>query len=557
MQGKAFLRFNRPFQANPYFYKRDLPSGILRYPLDLLGAKQAGFLYGTDESNRFFLPPRQWDRGIIHRFQGRGITGFFLKIFLPYIMRVNGISPIHMYDYDTLNGKINAKGIIAYVLRTYVDFYQKGFKVLLVCDIPHHIDLNQQGSATLPVISFDGREFVSMGELCVNVAIIRQFIPENFIAAYVPDFGALLINTVDKELLSRQDNAFVHESELGQRLRQLVQFVEEASMIFLSSARGRKATKILWRKEKKLREVAFELAQKEIALDRQKAILLAVGGVTEEVLSMDPVLIHDGVYAFVDMVGSARIQQTYNPRDYFYISNCCRQIAAHLAVFYSCRLGNYLGDGIFFQNVSVFDIKGDRFPSGLHERVVLMTLFIAAFFKEIDLLAKGQHSIDPSGRVKMLLKDQRQLLLFRSGIEAGPATIGPVGTKQRMIITAIGEGVDLAARLETTGVPDEIHLSSKVVNILRETWISSETKKVYALLSGKYSYTKEIYSLEYAALHKAGKIRFLDMYKLGFKDSSTVLRRQTNICHKEFVPDKTYLLKWRKEKGDQAICCGI
>jgi len=557
MKEKTFLKFDGLFQVGNLFRKRDLPADILRYSLDLFQAQLTGLLYGTDESNQMFLPPRQWDRGIVYRLQGRGVSGFFLKIFGPFMVRVRGLSPVHMYCRDGLAGKRKAKGITAYTLRSYVDFYQKGVKVLIVCDILHHLNLNSEDSATIPVISFDGSSFSPMDDLCVNVAIIRQFVPENLIAAYVPDFGVLLIKSTAWELFRRDENGFVHGEELMERLNHLVRFIEDASIAFLARVRGPRAAEILWRKEKALRKAGMELARREDELIRQKACLSAVGGVTEEMLSMEPALIHEGVYAFVDMVGSALIRRAYNPRDYFYMSNCCRRIAAGMVGDYFCRLGNYIGDGIFFQNVSVFDNRIDGYICGLHERVSLMILFIAAFFREIDLLNRGEHVMDAKGRVGSLLREQNRWLQFRAGIETGPATIGPVGDKKRMIVTAIGEGVDHASRLESTGVPDEIHLSPQILDILNRTWISYETEKVYTLLLGSCTSTKDLYFREYEALKKAGRMRFMDLYKLGFHDPSTVLRCQENVSHKEYVRERTYLLKWRKTENKQTTCMGI
>ena len=54
------------------FGKKNPFSTLLGFSIDLMGAKQAGLLYGTNQSYEIFIAPELWDRGVIHRFKGRG-----------------------------------------------------------------------------------------------------------------------------------------------------------------------------------------------------------------------------------------------------------------------------------------------------------------------------------------------------------------------------------------------------------------------------------------------------------------------------------------------------
>ncbi len=87
--------------------------------------------------------------------------------------------------------------------------------------------------------------------------------------------------------------------------------------------------------------------------------------------------------------------------------------------------------------------------------------------------------------VKMALEMQNQLLLLndlwrrelginqsmqiRVGINVGYCTVGDFGSKNRMDYTAIGGGVNIAARLESLAQPNEIFISSGVYMLVKDS----------------------------------------------------------------------------------------
>jgi len=186
-----------------------------------------------------------------------------------------------------------------------------------------------------------------------------------------------------------------------------------------------------------------------------------------------------------------------------------------------------------------------------------MTLLLVSMFRELDLLVRGFHPMDQEQRVKHLLKQKNLVLEFRSGIETGMATIGPVGNRKRMIVTAIGEAVDRASRLQSCGVPNEIHMSSRVMRLLNEATISRSTKLVYAILTGLYPGMKGLYEKEKILLEANDSVRFLDLYLAGFESAQKVITKRSDVRYKEFTSKRTYLLKWNKQSSTQGVCCGI
>ncbi|MFO7883694.1 MAG: adenylate/guanylate cyclase domain-containing protein [Desulfobacteraceae bacterium] len=535
------------------FKTRRVLQKAVRFSLDLMKARQTGLLYGTDTTKKMFLPPEKWDRGVIHKFDRRGIKGLLSKFFGRLILTFSEFSHVKLYKIDESGERVDNDGIIAYVLKNFTDYYKKGIRILIINNIEENTEDKGEFSffSKLPVLSFNGRRFEHLKGLKVNRAIVRKFNAKNFIIAYVPDYGVLAVNTADPELLRTDTKGFVHETELKKRLNFLMRAIEMTSIAYLGVARGQRAVQLIWRKERYLRKTAAQL-------EEQKLYLKAVGGIEERQLKMKPFFTDQGVYAFVDMVGSARIRQLYSPEDYFFITNVYRQIVSNIAALYLCRVGNFIGDALFFQNVSVFDPEKLDYVPDLKERTMLMILVLVTMFRELDQLVKGMHPIDIDARVSRLLKKWHQKIFFRSGIESGPATIGPVGNKQRMIITAIGEAVDNASRLEATGVANGIHMSKNIMEILQKAEISKETKVLYGILTQKNSCLCKMFEKECISLNKNGHISFFDFYKSGFAACGDMIRIKRNVRYKEFSCDRTYLLQWdRKRKPQQRVCFGI
>ncbi|MDY0376225.1 MAG: adenylate/guanylate cyclase domain-containing protein [Desulfobacterium sp.] len=547
------------------FGKKNPFSTLLGFSIDLMGAKQAGLLYGTNQSYEIFIAPELWDRGVIHRFKGRGLTGLYLKLFGKAIIRFKGLSPVALYKQETPGKIIVNDGIIAYLLRNYLDFYESGVKIVIVREIAG--GTRDGDFLNLPVLSYDGQGFSPLFDLKVNSAITTQFIVKNFIGAYVPDYGTIMVDTVDPDLLQWASGEFVHEIELKHRLDLLIQAIETASLACFRHLKGKKAVETLWRKEKALRTLAVEIKKKQADVDRQKSYLMAVGAVTEAMVNMEPVRVDDGVYAFVDMVGSTRLRNFYSARDYFFMTNQFREIAANLTACFTCRLGNFIGDAVFLQSASVFDPDDINYAPTIHERTVLMTLLLVAIFRELDLLVRGLHPIDPVKRVQTLLDQSKHRIELRCGIEVGPATIGPIGSMKRRMITAIGEAVDRAARLEASGLPSQIHMSSTVMRLLKQATISPSTKLVYSAISG-YDYHSDsnyqpdsqingLYAEEKNLLKKLNSSGFMDFYRSGFPPGQEIVTMRSNVHYKEFSSEKTYLLNWNKNSCQENTCLGI
>lgn len=516
------------------FKKKNPLNLLLTYSLELIQAKQAGLLSGTDRTGTKYLPPERWDRGVMHKFCGKGIKGIILKFFGTQIVKFKGLSPVRLYKESYFGEKQNNEGIIPFVLRTHKDYYKNGLKILIINNLYETMNKTHEDYSKVSILSFDGIQFQAMPDIKVNKAIVKQFQARNFISAYIPDYGAIVFNNINPELLERKNNQFIHDQSLKKRLNNLIAAIEMASLSNIGLAKGKQAARIIWRKEKNLRKTALQLEDKEKELNAQKAYLRAVGAVNAKQLNMDAINISDGVYAFMDMVGSATIRRKFKPGDYFFILNLCHQIAANNANRYDCRVDNFIGDCVFLQNASPFDDVKNGYYIRTEERGMLMVFTIASIFNEIEQLKNGKHKLDEAGRVKEMLRTAKVDIDFRAGVEIGSAMIGPLGSQKRKIVTAIGKAVNNASRLESSGVPRKIHVSEKMMTLLKDANIIKDTKKIRQAVLDAQDDTIEL---------KTQKYGFIDCYKRIYKIDNDLVQVRNNISFKEFSKKVTYLIK--------------
>jgi len=74
-----------------------------------------------------------------------------------------------------------------------------------------------------------------------------------------------------------------------------------------------------------------------------------------------------------------------------------------------------------------------------------------------------------SGRLaERLLEQYGRSVSFGIGINSGPAVVGNIGSQERLDYTAIGDTVNLAARLESNAKPGQILISKETYERVKE-----------------------------------------------------------------------------------------
>ena len=506
-------------------------STLLKFGRRLMEARQAGVIYGSDATGRRYLRPSQWDRGVVHRFDGRGAMGLILRWLGPAYMRWKSMSPIPLYREDGQGRRVETPGVITHVIRKHRDYYQRGIKILII----HPIDVkNTDGESELelPVYSYNGEHFDRLHHVRVNMDIVNQFKAKNFLSAYIPDYGAIVFNTINPVLLDSTTGS--ESSELQHRLNILIQAIEIASLYALGRASGQSASEIIQRKEAQLRQAWARVKAKTGEVNEKKRYLRALGGISAGQVHMAPVSTDEGVFGFMDMVGSVGILSAMPPEEYFHVLTLCHEIAAETALKFGCRLDNFLGDGVFLEHVSVFDSPDSPGEFCLEDRLVAMTMALGSIFAGIHALTRGAHPIDPSAKVKHLLERYGVELRLRAGMDYGRATVGPLGSRQRRIITAIGPAVNTASRLEHTGRPGCIHVEARVVERLKMALVRQDAPWL-ELAHGKRDFPW--------MKNPTASILFFDLFRQWFGLGGEVILPHESVAYKEFVREKTYFIR--------------
>ncbi|THB73401.1 MAG: PAS domain S-box protein [Desulfobacteraceae bacterium] len=247
------------------FFKRGNPlRKLLKISLELLGAEQTGILYGSNETKVRFMPTHMWDRGIMDRFDGRGLKGLALKLFGKTVIEAKKLSPVYFHRTNENGEKEETDGVIAHVLRTCADYYRKGISVFICPDIEKYIFGIEDGYIYIPFYSYDGNSIKSpLDKIKLDVRIVRHFKARNYISVYLPAYGILVANTADESLLEMDEHGFVNETELKKRLDILIKLVETSSLSYLGQLKGKRGAELLWRKESELRKTSNELVENE------------------------------------------------------------------------------------------------------------------------------------------------------------------------------------------------------------------------------------------------------------------------------------------------------
>ena len=151
--------------------------------------------------------------------------------------------------------------------------------------------------ALWPITAFDGEKFEVFPDMPVNMDVIRWFKPDNFISVYIPDYGAIVLNTVDPELFEKtdDDDPVSYPLELKDRLNQLVAAIEIA--FHRPSGAGQRPPGRpyhLAQGAEPEKKRFWKLNEKARKMDELNRHLQAVGAVNADQLNMIPLIQPDG-----------------------------------------------------------------------------------------------------------------------------------------------------------------------------------------------------------------------------------------------------------------------
>jgi adenylate cyclase len=178
-------------------------------------------------------------------------------------------------------------------------------------------------------------------------------------------------------------------------------------------------------------------------------------GVVDEILSSDQEIKLGGVrkdvtLMFVDIRGFTPLSEKMEPEDVINILNEYLDLCTKAVFTYEGTLDKFIGDGV-------------------------MSIFGAPIEQEDHTLRAVKAALEmksgSDGLAKRLQEQYGRTVSFGIGINSGPAVIGNIGSQDRLDYTAIGDTVNLAARLESNAKPGQILISKDTYERVKDDFI--------------------------------------------------------------------------------------
>ena len=165
---------------------------------------------------------------------------------------------------------------------------------------------------------------------------------------------------------------------------------------------------------------------------------IKVGGIRKDITLM-----------FVDIRGFTPMSEKMEPEDIIIMLNEYLDLCSRAVFAFEGTIDKFIGDGV----MSIFGapIEQKDHP----ERAVRAALQMQ---KESVKLAEG------------LFERYGRSVSFGIGLNSGPAVVGNIGSHDRLDYTAIGDTVNLAARLESNAKPGQILISKETYERVKETF---------------------------------------------------------------------------------------
>lgn len=166
---------------------------------------------------------------------------------------------------------------------------------------------------------------------------------------------------------------------------------------------------------------------------------IKVGGIRKDITLM-----------FVDIRGFTPMSEKMEPEDIINLLNEYLDLCSRAVFAFEGTIDKFIGDGV----MSIFGapIEQKDHP----ERAVRAALQMQ---RESVKLAEG------------LLKRYGRSVSFGIGLNSGPAVVGNIGSQDRLDYTAIGDTVNLAARLESNAKPGQILISKETYERIKDKFI--------------------------------------------------------------------------------------
>jgi class 3 adenylate cyclase/tetratricopeptide (TPR) repeat protein len=271
------------------------------------------------------------------------------------------------------------------------------------------------------------------------------------------------------------------------------------------------------------------------------------GGLTEKILSQKDRIEGERRHVtimFVDMKGFTQLTEKLGPEVTFSLMDQVFELLIHKVHEYEGTVNELRGDGVlafFGAPIALEDAP---------QRAIRSSLAIHRELTRFNDKLKSEKNIPP--------------VLVRIGINSGPVVVGTVGNDLRVQFTAVGDTINMAARMEQLAEPGTTYVTEDTFKLtegffrfeaLGEKAIKGKEKpmKVYQVIAPSTRTTRFDVSAERGLSRFIGRDRELELLLDAFERAKAGRGQAVSIMGEAGVGKSRLLYEFRKSVGSEDI----
>jgi class 3 adenylate cyclase/tetratricopeptide (TPR) repeat protein len=292
-----------------------------------------------------------------------------------------------------------------------------------------------------------------------------------------------------------------------------------------------------------------EVASRDLSFDEKLAKIQKYlpNGLTEKVLSQRDKIEGERRHVtimFVDMKGSTPLAERLGPEQTFSLIDQVFEILIHKVHDYGGTVNELLGDGI----LALFGAP--RALEDAPQRAIRSALAIYRGMARFNEKIRRELKITP--------------IQLRIGINSGPVVVGTVGNDLRVHFTAVGDTINMAARMEQIADPGTTYVTEETFRLtegffrfeaLGEKEIKGKEKpvKVYRVIAPSSRRTRFDVSAERGLTGFVGRQRELETMLDGFEWAKGGRGQAVSIVGEAGVGKSRLLYEFRKAVSNEDV----
>jgi class 3 adenylate cyclase/tetratricopeptide (TPR) repeat protein len=290
-------------------------------------------------------------------------------------------------------------------------------------------------------------------------------------------------------------------------------------------------------------------AQRDLSFDEKlrKIQKYLPGGLTEKILSQRDRIEGERRHVtimFVDMKGFTPLTEKLGPEETFSLMDKVFELIIHKVHDYEGTVNELRGDGVlafFGAPIALEDAP---------QRAIRSSLAIHRELTRFNDKLKSEKAVPP--------------VLVRIGINSGPVVVGTVGNDLRVQFTAVGDTINMAARMEQLAEPGTTYVTEETFKLtegffrfeaLGEKEIKGKEKpmKVYQVIAPSTRRTRFDVSAERGLSKFIGRERELDLLLDAFERTKEGRGQAVSVVGEAGVGKSRLLYEFRKAVANEDI----